>query len=668
MKYIILILLCVATLQAKVMQKTDGVEFSYSNNAKEVFVAGSFNNWNQTANKLTKNSQGVFATTINLGSGKHQYKFVVDGNWVTDEENPNTEDDGYGGTNSVVEVLASGNIKQVATTNQVTKLGISTEFNPKVKFDGRYRTINNFRKKDDKRLMLDKPEHDFNLGVKAKINQNVEAYTVMNINNNAENIDMWKSHLNFKRSLIKIKTNYFTLEAFDRFGKYKYNQPLPLIGNISQYNYNFGYEWRGIYGHSSYKLAKLPLNFDLQAIFADEAGDDYNADLSSGYLLANYVIDSNEESFFDVDLGFSGLNVRENTNNDIPKNHVSLSSDLNFTKNIFTTDWVAPMEFELNNQFIGHEVYNEYNKFGQDVNIIADEQTIEKGQNFISELFVKFPSALKVFANYKYSRLKFYQQQPADGENWVPAKNIFVDDTHKNTICFGFEMKSDDLLAKFELEAIKTNYPDTTITWANYYKSAEKQDFRGKFWQNGSYVNFNKYTILGYKKALMLYSTLGYKFDVFNRHGNIELNSSYACSDFFTTPKFMEHLLQLEYDLISDFSLLSNTRIAYYNDDLLGIKTDFIKNEHRYISNYSAIKYQIKNNIFVSIGWGVNPSVISSTSDEYYLAGRDEFLNEEAGLETSIDNGLYGLGKRIIKAEKALKDEQRISIEASLEF
>ncbi len=38
---------------------------------------------------------------VKLGPGKHWYKFIVDGNWITDKDNVNQENDGQGNINSV---------------------------------------------------------------------------------------------------------------------------------------------------------------------------------------------------------------------------------------------------------------------------------------------------------------------------------------------------------------------------------------------------------------------------------------------------------------------------------------------------------------------------------------------------------------------------------------
>jgi hypothetical protein len=69
----------------------------------EVFLAGTFNGWSTdtTPMKLTGDH---YETTLFLAKGEHRYKFVADGNWITDQRAKSFADDGYGGQNSVVEV------------------------------------------------------------------------------------------------------------------------------------------------------------------------------------------------------------------------------------------------------------------------------------------------------------------------------------------------------------------------------------------------------------------------------------------------------------------------------------------------------------------------------------------------------------------------------------
>ena len=54
--------------------------------AKKVILSGSFNSWNESAFKMTKTGTG-WKYVLKLPPGKHYYKFIVDGDWMTDPTN-----------------------------------------------------------------------------------------------------------------------------------------------------------------------------------------------------------------------------------------------------------------------------------------------------------------------------------------------------------------------------------------------------------------------------------------------------------------------------------------------------------------------------------------------------------------------------------------------------
>jgi hypothetical protein len=71
--------------------------------ASIVALAGSFNNWGQSQFIFGKEGD-EWICRIDLEPGKHAYKFIIDGNWILDPANPNSEDDDYGVKNSVIVV------------------------------------------------------------------------------------------------------------------------------------------------------------------------------------------------------------------------------------------------------------------------------------------------------------------------------------------------------------------------------------------------------------------------------------------------------------------------------------------------------------------------------------------------------------------------------------
>lgn len=84
------------------------VDFYFTwKDAKTVSLSGDFNKWNHTAPfnhlKLVDREKGLWHTTVNLATGKYQYKFVVDDSrWITDENADGLVPDGFGGQNSVL--------------------------------------------------------------------------------------------------------------------------------------------------------------------------------------------------------------------------------------------------------------------------------------------------------------------------------------------------------------------------------------------------------------------------------------------------------------------------------------------------------------------------------------------------------------------------------------
>ena len=71
--------------------------------AQIVALAGSFNDWHQS-NLLFARDGDEWVCRIDLDPGRYTYKFIVDGNWLLDPANPDTEEDAAGNINNVLEV------------------------------------------------------------------------------------------------------------------------------------------------------------------------------------------------------------------------------------------------------------------------------------------------------------------------------------------------------------------------------------------------------------------------------------------------------------------------------------------------------------------------------------------------------------------------------------
>jgi len=572
-----LMLLLFSVGNTAVKDTKSGIEFSYeAPNAQTVYLAGDFNGWNTTATPLAKDENGVWKVLLKLAPGKYQYKFVVDGNWFFDQDNPNLADDGYGGSNSVVEINSDGKI--ASASKKTISNGIKSTFNPKVYFTGRYFTRNKFVKNNADNFMLEKPEHDLNFGFKVKFNSKFEGFTVLNINNNAEGSDMWKTHLNYKRTYLKLNADYFKLNAFDNFGVITSDDPFHIIGNEGKYHYDFGYDFRGIYAEtsdafSSKIFGKLPLYLNGKILYADESGDNDGDRSFARITLKNNLI-SKDRNEMNLNLGFSVFGA-EIPAGDITQKHNTKAVDFSIDKNIFQSGWLNPMKLRLDGEYLYFSNKNEFKNYASDSLIVEKDFEWMNGKKIFGGGKISFPAALSLYFSYQQNEVNFIFETGTDTLEITPSPFTVSKELSRNT---------------------------------------------------------------------------------------------FAHQDFMKEPKYFESLVILKCDITKNWSFYSNTRIPYYNDDILGLKTDFKNDKDLFVSNYSEISYHLLKNVKLALGWGVNPVVINSVTDEFYDGGREEFLENADNFSEYVESTYRGIGEKIRNAERQLRDEKRITLEAVVTF
>src|SRR3990172_259302 len=69
--------------------------------AKEVNLAGEFNNWDTAAHPMKKDKDGVWKTILSLEPGKYEYRFFIDGRWENDPKCPFCVPNEFGSQNCV---------------------------------------------------------------------------------------------------------------------------------------------------------------------------------------------------------------------------------------------------------------------------------------------------------------------------------------------------------------------------------------------------------------------------------------------------------------------------------------------------------------------------------------------------------------------------------------
>ena len=661
---------------AGVSVRKDGVEFTYNDPAAgNISVAGSFNGWDTNANPLKKDENGVWKTVINLPEGSHSYKFVVDGNWVVDSDNPNTIDDGYGSTNSVIEV-SSGNAPNTKKTEEIIKK--PSMVNPKVFFDGRYYVMNEMIKGDLVRYSLEKPYHDLNLGVEVQLNDNMTSYTVMNINNTTEGVDMWKTHLNFKRTYLHLDAEYLKINAFDNAGEVEYNDPLQIIGGEGYYNYKFGYGYRGVYIVSDNSLIpyakELPFNFKLELLGADKRGDE-ERDITSFRLQGDYDF---QFSGNDHNLRLAGSSYSSRVNNtynytfpdttsysgQIVDSNPAWELDGVLTTKVDNPNWVNTMNYYLGYEHFSFENIKEFQDKEEYDFIVEDEHVWQDGSKDYLYLKIDFPAALKLKAAYEQNEVNLHYENFTDSIMVLPSSDIDDATFNRSKWILSADFEAGDISARLCIQRWENEFPDSIAYWNDYYRFMEKTDGNGRWYQEHSELSFAKYLLLGYDTGVLWNVMLKNKW--WKLTGEYEANI--AQCDLNTKPELIENFVRVKFDFNEYWQICTDTRIPIYNSNFLGLKTDFGDDEDVYRAKYTALKFHLNKHVWIALSYGINPSKLNDVTDEFYLGGRREYLEEAGELDDYLQLIYKNFGNKIRQAEDALSKDDRISLEAVIEF
>jgi chromosome partitioning protein len=81
------------------------VDFTLSRpQARSVAVAGNFNDWDPSRTPLTAAPEGTWKATVWLPAGRYEYRFIVDGEWISDPGARESVRNTFGSMNSVLVV------------------------------------------------------------------------------------------------------------------------------------------------------------------------------------------------------------------------------------------------------------------------------------------------------------------------------------------------------------------------------------------------------------------------------------------------------------------------------------------------------------------------------------------------------------------------------------
>ena len=76
----------------------------YAPEARQVYLAGSFNEWDSGARALKQQQDGNWKAIMYLKPGVYEYRFIVDGKWQNDPLCSELCGNGFGGKNNILRV------------------------------------------------------------------------------------------------------------------------------------------------------------------------------------------------------------------------------------------------------------------------------------------------------------------------------------------------------------------------------------------------------------------------------------------------------------------------------------------------------------------------------------------------------------------------------------
>ncbi len=84
---------------------TQQIEFTFrAPEAKKVYIAGTFNDWNTKSMPMKKSKDGTWRIMVKLSPGRYEYKYFADGMWAQDIPGAELAPNPFGTQNCVINV------------------------------------------------------------------------------------------------------------------------------------------------------------------------------------------------------------------------------------------------------------------------------------------------------------------------------------------------------------------------------------------------------------------------------------------------------------------------------------------------------------------------------------------------------------------------------------
>ncbi len=706
---------CAVGVYAAPQKAAGGIMFSYTDpNAGAVAWAGEFNAWNVSASPLVKGTNGVWSVVIALPPGDHEYKFVVDGTWITDPENPVTHGD-FG--NSVVSVGKDGDLTLMRATS-------NTAYSPKIFMGGRViGTYQSIRNDETKRFELRRPDMDIDFGFDIRMSEALSAHILTNIRSETEDVEFFRTRLNFDRGSLSLLRPHLNLFAYDNESAGTWDDPMHLVGDVGIYSHAYGFERQGFRlssdlwglrsefhysdnfrpGGTSYPGLGDAVQFTasllgvVDSLRTVRSGTQFV--LAPGQVTKVHkvnVSDNNEDMFAvrlrrDLRKGFTlGVLGRTDRGFDLGSTVFARPTRPLAIERVygdFEKEWFAagaelaaelPHRFGAFAEFLhGRERMNFISGASDQFEVTAADSTGVKGLQHtgftdlrghhfeldrsnrvrVGGTWSEAHEDIMVRAEVEHQTHDYEIEQPGLSSA-MTAWRLQWDRNWRYYV-------SREATTRLDLEFINFDYAANT-PW-NYQLWFPT----GNFWlEHGEHVvGFDRLLMLGGNDVVRVRPAVKVPIKELDRRiGHVQLSDftfnydgTFNSTGIDRRPRYIESLFRFRVNLTPQVRVSTDTRWAKYDDRALGLARG-------YVSHFGELAYQFAPGVRVALGLGVDPVVLDTRTNEFAPIGRDAFLFERGANAINAETDYFGLGAQIDAAERALHAQRRVQIRAHVTF
>jgi hypothetical protein len=649
--------------------------------AGEVYLVGDFNNWNATVEKMRQTGD-LFEISLFLVEGSYRYKFVVDGQWIVDPDNPG---DPAKGSQLVLVERPAGMmlLKSVPEEEKATP-----SLMPWFRYVGQF----GWNSPGDDRTSDD---HIVNLGFDIK-RERLRGQAVLKWSD-----ARWERYdragdVAFDWGYIGTDVGGVALDAFtDTDVAWTSLDPVKLVGELGVFDYNAGYRRNGI--SADYQLAE-PVH--LRGLYADDIGKltaerpvISAADLaasSSGADTTAYAVDGNAadsdvlalELYVDTDDYQGGIVTRRNYGL-----YPGTLADVSFadtTATVYDTrqDTDATFYWLRASKVFGVGVAVGYGRgHGEIQQLTREEQPLYTPHDLVpTQLSLPSGAELRFETSDRfYIGLDRAAGRAAASAGWDRVTfdfNGVVFDRSEATVDrvnFGFDWTEAEWTAGLRLQYTHPDYGDTPPAllvdspalnmWLDWRDQFDIADIVG--------IGDEAYTDLVIEatwyprwSSADADSSVAYLPRTWPNVGSwsppfarVELGTT--SQRFFDALQYNRARVTLVYVFADRVYAMADGRVARYDVDAWSAK-------ETYSSGYIEAGY-LHRWFNVNLGWGFDPVVFDPVVSDYMDIGRTELLRQSLGSGVTRDDAAAA-GARLLSLEQQLQSVQTIKLEVVVYF